>query len=139
MEWPGDLGAEIALIPRGHRIGDVETQYGFVGMYHGGLVSDGMNEHGVAASALWLDSSQYAPEGDGAKISDLLNYVLGNTKSVEEAIAYIQGQSFYQKDAGADKPDWVPTVAIESEGRRDKIHYYLANDLAGLLYLAMDA
>ena len=95
MEWPDDLGAEIALIPRGHRIGDIETQYGFVGMYHGGLVSDGMNEHGVAASALWLDSSRYSPEGDGAKISDLLNYVLGNTKSVEEAIAYIQGQSFY--------------------------------------------
>lgn len=96
MEWPTDLHAEIALVPRNYELGSFKTKYGFVGMSHGGLFSDGLNETGLAASALWLDSSKYPDKTEGSRhISELLGYVLGNTKSVEEALAYIKGNTFH--------------------------------------------
>ena len=96
MEWPGDLGAEIAQVPRGHKLGDVTTEYGFVGMYHSGIFSDGLNEHGVAISALWLKDSVFVSKGEGVrKNSDLVHYVLGNTKNVDEALAFIRKNKFY--------------------------------------------
>ena len=96
MEWPGDLGAEMAIAPRGHDFGTFKSQYGFVGLYHQGLFSDGMNEHGMAVSALWLDSSVYSPKDAKArKISEVVGYVLGNTKTLDEAIAYIKENTFY--------------------------------------------
>ncbi|HEX8871941.1 MAG TPA: DNA ligase D, partial [Candidatus Acidoferrum sp.] len=47
----------------------------------------------------------------------------------------IQGQSFFQKDVREGMPDWLATVAVESEGRGEKIHYAIANDCASLLFL----
>ncbi|MEM7024877.1 MAG: linear amide C-N hydrolase, partial [Pseudomonadota bacterium] len=96
LVWPGELGAAIALVPRNHDLGSFQSQHGFVGLYHQGLFSDGMNEHGMAVSALWLDISAYSPEGDGARaISEVVGYVLGNTKTLDEAIAYIEDNRFY--------------------------------------------
>ena len=46
-----------------------------------------------------------------------------------------EGESFYQKDAGAEKPAWMRTVPILSEERAKDIHYYVADDLASLLFL----
>ncbi len=63
MEWPGDLHGEITIVPRNHDLGYTRTQYGFVGMSHGGLFSDGINEHGLAVSALWLSASAYPAKG----------------------------------------------------------------------------
>ncbi len=48
----------------------------------------------------------------------------------------IAGESFYQKEAGSDAPEWMETFAIPSEERKADIRYYVANDLAGLLYLS---
>ena len=47
----------------------------------------------------------------------------------------IEGDAFFQKDAGKDVPDWIQTAAIASETKGSKIHYFLANDLPSLLYL----
>jgi len=47
----------------------------------------------------------------------------------------ISGHSFFQKEAGEIAPDWMETVAIPSEEKREEIHYLLANDLAALLFL----
>ncbi|HEX4073835.1 MAG TPA: DNA ligase D [Candidatus Acidoferrales bacterium] len=47
----------------------------------------------------------------------------------------IEGDAFFQKDAGKDVPDWIQTAAIQSETKGSKIHYFLANDLPSLLYL----
>ena len=47
----------------------------------------------------------------------------------------IEGDAFFQKDAGKDVPDWIQTAAITSETKGSKIHYFLANDLPSLLYL----
>ncbi|MCW5982341.1 MAG: DNA ligase D [Bryobacteraceae bacterium] len=47
----------------------------------------------------------------------------------------VTSQGFYQKDAGLEKPDWIDTVRIDSEGSGKQIEYYVANDLASLLFL----
>ena len=47
----------------------------------------------------------------------------------------IAGEAFFQKDVREGLPDWLETAAIPSEGKREKVHYVLANDLAALLYL----
>ena len=97
MEWPGELQAQMTIVPRNHHLGSFTTKYGFVGISHAGLLfSDGLNEHGLAASGLWLDASKYAEKKPGAyHIKELINYVLGNTKTVDEAVAFIKSNSFY--------------------------------------------
>jgi len=47
----------------------------------------------------------------------------------------IKGQSFFQKDVREGIPDWLETVAIESEGKNGDVNYVVANDLASLLFL----
>jgi bifunctional non-homologous end joining protein LigD len=47
----------------------------------------------------------------------------------------IEGQAFFQKDAGKDAPEWIKTVAIDSEHKSKSIRYFVANDRASLLYL----
>jgi bifunctional non-homologous end joining protein LigD len=47
----------------------------------------------------------------------------------------VQGQVFFQKDLSEGLPDWFQTIPIHSEGKREEIHYAIANDLASLLFL----
>jgi bifunctional non-homologous end joining protein LigD len=47
----------------------------------------------------------------------------------------IEGESFFQKDAGESMPDWMETIKVYSEEKRREVPYYVANDLAALLYL----
>jgi bifunctional non-homologous end joining protein LigD len=47
----------------------------------------------------------------------------------------IEGQAFFQKEAGSAAPEWMETVDIESEGKRQRIRYFMAGDRAALLYL----
>jgi len=47
----------------------------------------------------------------------------------------IAGEAFFQKDADKNTPDWVKTAPIVSEGKGKKIHYFIANGRATLLYL----
>jgi bifunctional non-homologous end joining protein LigD len=47
----------------------------------------------------------------------------------------ITGQSFFQKEAGEVVPEWMKTVGLASEGKREEIRYFLANDRPSLLYL----
>ncbi|MGA3293819.1 MAG: DNA ligase D [Candidatus Acidiferrales bacterium] len=47
----------------------------------------------------------------------------------------IEGDAFFQKDAGKDIPEWIRTAAIKSESKDATIRYFLANDLPTLLYL----
>lgn len=48
----------------------------------------------------------------------------------------IEGDSFFQKDAGKDTPEWVKTVSIVSEDRGRTVRYIIANDRATLIYIA---
>ncbi len=49
----------------------------------------------------------------------------------------ITGQAFFQKNLQEGIPDWLETIAIKSEGAKDKeeVHYAIANDRAALLFL----
>jgi bifunctional non-homologous end joining protein LigD len=47
----------------------------------------------------------------------------------------IGGNAFYQKEAGPSIPDWIRTVDIFSETKRQNVAYFLIDDLASLLYL----
>ncbi|MFQ5724214.1 MAG: DNA ligase D [Terriglobia bacterium] len=47
----------------------------------------------------------------------------------------IEGESFFQKEAGEGVPAWMETVGVYSEERREEIHYFVANHRAALLYL----
>jgi len=47
----------------------------------------------------------------------------------------ITGPSFFQKDAREAAPEWMPTIAVYSEEKRQEVPYFTANDQAALLYL----
>jgi bifunctional non-homologous end joining protein LigD len=47
----------------------------------------------------------------------------------------IKGQAFFQKDVREGLPEWFKTVPIDSEKKREPIHYATANDRASLLFL----
>jgi bifunctional non-homologous end joining protein LigD len=47
----------------------------------------------------------------------------------------VTGKSFFQKEAGEAAPDWMQTVRIASESRGREVEYFIANDVASLLYL----
>ncbi len=47
----------------------------------------------------------------------------------------ITGESFFQKDVGETLPDWIDTAVVDSEHRGEKMKYFVANDLAALMYL----
>lgn len=47
----------------------------------------------------------------------------------------ITGESFFQKDVGETLPDWIETATVESEHRGEEMKYFVANDLAALMYL----
>ncbi len=90
MEWPGELNAHVAKAPRGHT-----GPLGYVGIDHGGLFSDGMNEAGVAVSALWLDASEYPEETETTRdVSQLGGDILGNARSVDEALEIVAASTW---------------------------------------------
>jgi choloylglycine hydrolase len=96
MEWPGDLAAMMTRVPRDHDFGSFKAEHGFVGISHKGIFSDGMNEHGLAVSGLWLGESKYPEKTPESRpITDLLPLVLGNAKTVDEAVALIKEKPFY--------------------------------------------
>ena len=47
----------------------------------------------------------------------------------------IEGEAFFQKDAGKDFPEWMETATIKSEDKGKAIRYFVANNRASLLYL----
>ncbi len=47
----------------------------------------------------------------------------------------ITGEAFFQKEAGRGVPDWIDTATVYSDERGAEMQYFVANDLAALLYL----
>ena len=47
----------------------------------------------------------------------------------------ITGEAFFQKDVGRGAPDWIDTATVYSDERGAEMQYFVANDLAALLYL----
>ncbi len=47
----------------------------------------------------------------------------------------IIGEAFFQKEVGRGVPDWIDTATVYSDERGAEMQYFVANDLAALLYL----
>jgi bifunctional non-homologous end joining protein LigD len=47
----------------------------------------------------------------------------------------IHGSFFFQKEAPASRPEWMRTVSIYSKERSGEMEYFVADDVASLLYL----
>jgi bifunctional non-homologous end joining protein LigD len=64
----------------------------------------------------------------------MLAHLQGRALTVKRWPDGVDGQSFYQKQAPAHRPDWVRTVTLPS--KRKPIDYLLAEDRATLVWLA---
>jgi bifunctional non-homologous end joining protein LigD len=64
----------------------------------------------------------------------MLAHLQGRALTVTRWPDGVEGKSFFQKQAPAHAPEWVPTVTLPSE--RKPIDYVVAEDLATLVWLA---
>ena len=101
MDWPSDGDAIVVINPRGiyresseYQPGDTRlnwvSKYGSVSVKFINLsYVDGINEHGLSASLLWLSESEYPPRSALPVLSLGLwaQYYLDNCKTVAEAVA----------------------------------------------------
>jgi len=99
MEWPGELQGVMSIVPRDYEMGAAKkfkTKHGFAGISHTGMFSDGLNEYGLACSALWLAESKYQDKTEnGIHVGDVVGYVLGNFKTVDEAVTFFKETPLY--------------------------------------------
>jgi DNA ligase D-like protein (predicted polymerase)/DNA ligase D-like protein (predicted 3'-phosphoesterase) len=102
---------------------------------------------GKGTSSLHLTNLDkvYWPE-EGYTKGDLINYykTVGKyilpylTDRPESLLRHpngIAGQSFYQKNAGEQAPDWVETITVRSESTGEDVHYIICQDQTTLSYL----
>lgn len=66
----------------------------------------------------------------------IVPYLKGRPLSLKRNPNGINGQAFFQKDAGDTAPDWVTTAEIHSESNDKMIDYLVCNDKKSLLYIA---
>ena len=106
MDWKTDMHSNLWVFPRGmKRNGETgenslewTSRYGSVVTSAFEIAStDGMNEKGLVANLLWLPETEY-PVRDknkpGLAITDWVQYMLDNFATVEEAVAYIDEDTF---------------------------------------------
>lgn len=110
MDWWGNSEAKLHVLPRGLRKSGAffagtrvvtanpatwRAKYGSVVVSNYGIaVSDGMNEKGVAAHALWLNGSAFGARDTsraGLQVGLWVQYVLDNAATVDQAIALQAG------------------------------------------------
>lgn len=106
MDWKTDMHSNLWVFPRGmKRNGETgenslewTSRYGSVVTSAFEIAStDGMNEKGLVANLLWLPETEY-PVRDknkpGFAITAWVQYMLDNFATVEEAVAYIDEDTF---------------------------------------------
>ncbi len=106
MDWKTDMHSNLWVFPRGmKRNGETgenslewTSRYGSVVTSAFEIAStDGMNEKGLVANLLWLPETEY-PVRDknkpGLAITAWVQYMLDNFATVEEAVAYIDEDTF---------------------------------------------
>ena len=106
MDWKTDMHSNLWVFPRGmKRNGETgenslewTSRYGSVVTSAFEIAStDGMNEKGLVANLLWLPETEY-PVRDknkpGRAITAWVQYMLDNFATVEEAVAYIDEDTF---------------------------------------------
>lgn len=105
MDWVEDMQSNLWIFPRGMaRGGEMgkkslkwTSKYGSVvaSGYEVGT-ADGMNEKGLVANLLYLAESEYPPEDKRPTLatSAVVQYILDNFATVEEAVAAIREEKF---------------------------------------------
>lgn len=128
MDWKSDIGTNLWLFPRGmKRSGEAgpnslqwTSRYGSV-IASGYDISttDGMNEAGLVANALWLAESSY-PKYDGKKpglsLAAWAQYVLDNFATVRDAV-----------DALSSEPFTIVTGNVPGEERLAALHLSMSD------------
>jgi choloylglycine hydrolase len=106
LDWKADIGTNLRMFPRGmERNGEAgensitwTSKYGSViATAYDVATTDGMNEEGLVANALWLVDSEYpAEESDrpGLTIAAWAQYVLDNFATVAEVIEALSEEPF---------------------------------------------
>ena len=118
MEWPGEIDGRISCVPRGHSLPNYTTRYGFVGLQRDVFFDDGINEHGLQAGYNELDGSVYPQKtGTSYHIIDSVGVLLGNCRSVEEALAFIRGTGFHTEPIELLGPDYIPVLHVALSDR----------------------
>ena len=106
MDWKTDMHSNLWVFPRGmERNGETgkdslkwKSKYGSIITSAFEIAStDGMNEKGLVANLLWLPEAQY-PARDknkpGLAITIWVQYMLDNFATVEEAVSFINEDTF---------------------------------------------
>jgi bifunctional non-homologous end joining protein LigD len=65
----------------------------------------------------------------------ILPYLRGRPLVLRRYPDGITGESFFQKDTGEAAPEWMPTFPVYSDEKKREVPYYMAADVAALLYL----
>ncbi|MDD5035511.1 MAG: linear amide C-N hydrolase [Methylococcaceae bacterium] len=116
MDFDVDLGSKFVYVPRGeswqthapnNQKGVTWTnRYGFVGLNALDLktkFADGINEVGLSAATLWLETTQFPTSPDPAialSIQDIVSWILGQYQSVSEVKAAIQNVVVWGEKSG---------------------------------------
>lgn len=122
MDWADDILTNLWILPRGmHRNGEAgphsiewTSKYGSV-IASGYDISttDGMNEKGLVANALWLVESVY-PQHESVKaglaLSAWAQYVLDNFATVDEAVKALEQEPFVVVTANVPGQDRLATL-----------------------------
>ena len=120
MEWPGEFDGNICFVPRGHKMGDYEATYGFVGTQHGEtIIGDGMNEHGLHCCFNELEDSWLPdPTDTSLPLIDGTTMVLGSCRNIAEAIEFLAGTEFHtEPDPLTGVDDYLPYVHMAMSDR----------------------
>ncbi|QHS52737.1 linear amide C-N hydrolase [Edaphobacter sp. 12200R-103] len=107
MDWKVDVGTNLWIFPRGiHHTGKANprslawtSKYGSViASGYEAATTDGMNEKGLVANALWLVESKYPDISSTTKpllpLSIWAQYVLDNFATVQEAVSALEKEPF---------------------------------------------
>lgn len=111
MDWYEDTKTNLFFYPRHmQRVGNDaghpdeknwlswESKYAsLVATAYDNFTNDGFNEAGFSVHILWLEPSQYGerdPSKPGLSLTQWAQYYLDNFKSVDEAVAFTEAQSF---------------------------------------------
>lgn len=126
MDWAMDMDTDLWVIPAGrhHRAGpeseanvlEWTSKYGsVVASAYGIGTADGLNEAGLAASALWLSESTYGPRDESLPlmvISFWCQYYLDNFATVAQAVADFE-TSPYQLQTAEITPGRSTTIHLQ--------------------------
>ncbi len=128
MDWKTDVATSLWIFPRGmQRSGEAgENSIEWTSKYGSVIASgydisttDGLNEKGLAANALWLVESEYPPattDKPGLTIAAWAQYVLDNFATVGEAVEALETEPFV-----------VVTDAVPGEQRLATLHLSISD------------